>query len=108
MKERAPRHPLVQQNALDKALAWVAPKTAARRMMARAALASVGAYSGQGGYAGARRDRAATTTWNPGGGSPTVDIIADLPTLRDRSRDQACLAALKRLCAASAAFASPP
>lgn len=86
------RHPLVQQNLLDKAIAWVAPKTAQRRLMARAALATVGAYSGggygRGGYIGARRDRAATSTWMPGGGSPTTDIISDLHMLRERSRDQ--------------------
>lgn len=88
MRESPNRHPLLQQNLLDKAIAWVAPKHAQRRLMARAALASVGAYTGAGGYNGARRDRAATTTWNPGGGSPTTDIIADLPMLRERSRDQ--------------------
>lgn len=77
-----------QQNLLDKAIAYVAPRIAARRLMARAALSSVGAYSGAGGYLGARRDRAATSTWNPGGGSPNTDIIPDLPALRERSRDQ--------------------
>jgi len=87
-QQRPKRSPLVQQNALDKAIAWVSPKAAQRRLMARASLASVGAYSGGGGYTGARRDRASTTNWNPGGGSPTTDIIGDLPTLRDRSRDQ--------------------
>lgn len=79
-------HP--QQNLLDKVIAYVAPKAAARRLMARAALTSVGAYSGVGGYLGARRDRAATSNWNPGAGSPNTDIIPDLPTLRERSRDQ--------------------
>jgi lambda family phage portal protein len=88
MREKTARQPLVQQNVLDKAIAWVAPKVAQRRLIARAALASVGAYSGGGGYLGARRDRAATATWSPGGGSPTTDIIADLPELRNRSRDQ--------------------
>ncbi|EJL77350.1 phage portal protein, lambda family [Polaromonas sp. CF318] len=50
------------------------------------ATAAVG--RGMGGYIGARRDRAATAEWNPGGGSPQVDISPDLPMLRDRSRDQ--------------------
>jgi len=77
------------QNLLDKAIAYVAPRVAARRLMARAALSSVGAYSGAGGgYLGARRDRAATSARNPGGGSPNADIIPDLPVLRERSRDQ--------------------
>lgn len=92
MREKpTPRRPgtAEQQNLLDKVIAYVSPRTAARRLMARAALRSVGAYSGAGGgYLGARRDRAATSAWNPGGGSPTTDIIPDLPALRSRSRDQ--------------------
>lgn len=92
MREKpTPRRPGTadQQNMLDKLIAYVSPKVAARRLMARAALSSVGAYSGAGGgYVGARRDRAATSAWNPAGGSPTTDIIPDLPALRSRSRDQ--------------------
>ena len=91
MREKpTPRRPGTadQQNMLDKVIAYVSPKTAARRLMARTALRSVGAYSGAGGgYLGARRDRAATTAWNPAAGSPTTDIIPDLPALRSRSRD---------------------
>lgn len=89
MREKPASHPLVQQNLLDKAIARVAPRVAQRRLMARAAMATVGAYAGgRGGYLGARHDRSATAAWNPGGGSPTTDIIGDLPTLRERSRDQ--------------------
>lgn len=72
----------MQQNLLDKAIAYVAPKIAARRMAARAHLALAG------GYTGARVDRAALASWRVGAGSPTSDIIADLPALRARSRDQ--------------------
>lgn len=82
MKEKPIRHPLLQQNLLDKAIAYVAPKMAQQRMMARAQLALAG------GYSGARRDRAQLSNWRPGTGSPTTDIIADLPELRGRSRDQ--------------------
>ncbi|KRB73451.1 phage portal protein [Noviherbaspirillum sp. Root189] len=74
--------PLVPQNLLDKAIAYVAPKVAAQRMAARATLALAG------GYTGARMDRSALNRWNPRAGSPNTDIIADLPTLRSRSRDQ--------------------
>lgn len=81
------RHPAVQQNVLDRLIAYVAPKVAQRRLMARAALSAVGAYSGAGGWAGARRDRGGTVNWNPGGGSPSVDDIPALPLLRERSRD---------------------
>lgn len=92
MREKpTPRRPGTadQQNMLDKVIAYVSPKTAARRLMARAALRGVGAYSGAGGgYLGARRDRPGTSAWNPPAGSPTTDIIPDLPALRSRSRDQ--------------------
>ena len=76
------RHPLLQQNVLDRVIAYVAPKVAQRRIIARAQIAALG------GYSGARIDRAALSRWNPGAGSPCSDIIADLPMLRSRSRDQ--------------------
>lgn len=75
-------NPLMQQNFLDKAIAYFAPKIAGQRMAARAQLALAG------GYSGARIDRAALNRWQPQGGSPTTDIIRDLPMLRARSRDQ--------------------
>jgi lambda family phage portal protein len=80
--ERQPRRLPVQQNALDKVIAYFDPKRAQRRMMARTQIALAG------GYSGARRDKATLSTWNPGAGSPTTDAIADLPTLRARSRDE--------------------
>lgn len=73
---------LAPQNLLDKVIAYVAPRAAAHRMAARAKLALAG------GYTGARLDRSATNRWNPAAGSPTADIIGDLPMLRSRSRDQ--------------------
>lgn len=75
-------NPLVQQNLLDKAIAYVAPKMAAQRLASRAALAM------SGGYTGARTDRAALSRYAPTAGSPHSDIIRDLPMLRSRSRDQ--------------------
>lgn len=82
MKERTERNPLVQQNLLDKTIAYFSPKTAQRRMASRAVLAL------SGGYTGARLDRAALAHWRTSSGSPNTDIIGDLPTLRARSRDQ--------------------
>jgi lambda family phage portal protein len=73
---------IAPQNALDKAIAYIAPRVAAKRMAARATMALAG------GYAGAKIDRATLNRWQPGGGSPTTDIIRDLPMLRARSRDQ--------------------
>jgi lambda family phage portal protein len=77
-----PVNPLVQQNLLDKAIAYLSPKLAAQRLASRAQLALVG------GYTGAKSDRAALSRWNPSAGSPHTDIIRDLPMLRSRSRDQ--------------------
>lgn len=76
------KNPLVQQNALDKVIAYFSPKIAMARMGARAQLALAG------GYTGAKMDRAALSRYNPTAGSPNTDIIRDLPTLRSRSRDQ--------------------
>lgn len=51
------------------------------RVHARAAKAM------QGGYTGARIDRAALAAWRTFAGSPESDVIADLPMLRQRARD---------------------
>ena len=75
-------HPLFQQNLLDRAIAYFDPERAVRRLKNRGVLALAG------GYNGARRDKAQLSSWNPGSGSPTTDAVADLPTLRDRSRDE--------------------
>lgn len=68
-------------NILDRAIAYVAPRTAARRLVARHALALAG------GYNGARKDKAALSGWRTRAGSPESDVIADLPTLRERCAD---------------------
>lgn len=77
-----PTRPALPQNLLDKAIAYVWPQAAAKRAIARGALALAG------GYTGARVDSAALNRYLPLGGSPTTDTIRDLPTLRARSRDQ--------------------
>src|SRR6185312_15433464 len=38
-------------------------------------------------YDGGRRDKRSLRTFRPGGGSPSVDLLYDLPALRERSRD---------------------
>lgn len=78
----APVNPLIQQNILDKAIAYVAPGLAIRRMTQRGQLAL------SGGYTGARIDRAQLSRWMPTAGSANADTIRDLPVLRARSRDQ--------------------
>jgi len=76
-------------NLLERMMKNVAPKAAQKLYQDRVKF-EMTAIAGRrlGGYIGARRDRAATGDWNPGGGSPAVDISPDLPMLRDRSRDQ--------------------
>jgi lambda family phage portal protein len=74
--------PFNQQNWLDKAIAYVAPKIAVQRMAQRATLAL------GGGYTGAKLDSSIMNRWMPRAGSPTADISRDLPMLRARSRDQ--------------------
>lgn len=70
-------------NAIDRAIGWFAPRVAARRLVARQAIA----LASGGGYNAARRDRASMATASVFGGSPETDVILDLPTLRARSRE---------------------
>jgi len=71
----------VVQTSLDKAISWVAPIYGARRLRARAVMAIAGSYIG------ARKDRRSTKQWTVSPGDADSDIISDLPTLRERSRD---------------------
>jgi lambda family phage portal protein len=73
---------LTGQNVVDKVVAYFSPATALSRTNARNQLAL------SGGYTGARLDKAQLSRWLPTGGSPTTDVIRDLPLLRARSRDQ--------------------
>lgn len=74
--------PLVQQNLLDKAIAYLRPGVALARQQQRTQLAL------SGGYVGARIDRAQLSRWMPTAGSANADTVRDLPMLRARSRDQ--------------------
>lgn len=40
-----------------------------------------------GSWAGASRSRRSLSEWHPGGGDADSDVLCDLPTLRERSRD---------------------
>lgn len=81
MRETSPRKALPQQNLIDKAIEYFAPRVAQRRLMARVQLAVIG------GYTGARKDKATLSSWRTSAGSPDADVIADLPTLRQRAAD---------------------
>lgn len=69
----------IKPNILDRALAYVAPRAALRRLNARATMAKLGYNAASNG----RR----TAHWKSSGASANAVISQDLPTLRDRSRD---------------------
>lgn len=78
-----------EPSLIERAIAHVAPGVAQRLHRGRMRFEMQALYGrGLGGYVGARRDRAATAEWNPGGGSAMADISPDLAMLRERSRDQ--------------------
>lgn len=70
-----------QPNLLDKAIRWFDPVRGAARMKARMAMAV------SGGYQGGKKDRRQTKNWTIAGNSADQDILPDLETLRERSRD---------------------
>lgn len=71
----------VPETIIDKMVAWVDPVRGRNRFQARAAMAIAG------GYTGASKSKRSMSAWKTGGADPDTDIIGDLPTLRDRSRD---------------------
>ncbi len=71
----------IKPNIIDHVAAVFAPGYAVKRLKNKVALAAAG------GYSGGRRDRKATKNWGTTGGDPDSDILFDLPTLRERSRD---------------------
>lgn len=73
--------PAVQKNLLDKAIAYVAPGLALRRMQTRTILAMTG------GYHGATLTRPGLAGWLPRASDAATDINRDLPNLRARARD---------------------
>lgn len=68
-------------NLLDRLVGFVAPVAAARRMRARLAMEALGSYTG------ASKSRRSLKEWKPFGSDADSDILPDLTTLRDRSRD---------------------
>lgn len=70
-------------NLLDRAIAYVSPKLALRRVQERGVLALAG------GYNGAAYHRPGLAGWIPRSSDAETDINGDLPSLRARSRDLA-------------------
>jgi capsid protein len=70
-----------RQNLVDKAISIFSPVAAARRLRARLAMEIFSSYDG------ASKTRRSLKEWNPYGHDADGDILPDLETLRERSRD---------------------
>ncbi len=71
----------IKKNIIDRAVEFVAPIHAAKRTMARMQIAASGSYHG------ASTIRRAVSEWFVSKKSADADVLPDLPTLRERSRD---------------------
>lgn len=74
----------IRPNIIDKFIAVVAPKYGVARLRSRYMFGML-----SGGYKGASKNRDATTGWQTRTQDADSDILLDLPTLRERSRDLA-------------------
>jgi lambda family phage portal protein len=71
----------LNENWIDKFYRHIAPVKAAERLKARMTLALAGSY------VGASRQRRSLSHYAPSSGDADSDLLWDLPTLRERSRD---------------------
>lgn len=74
--------PAITPNALDRAIGWVAPTYAAKRLQGRFAFNAL-----SGGYNGGRRDRRPTSSWQHRLGDADDALLPDLNVLQERSQD---------------------
>lgn len=77
-------------NVIDRLVGWYSPERGLHRAAARAQLGRLESgkpMMGGGGYYGASKSRREMSEWVVSGGSSDADVLWDLPTLRDRSRD---------------------
>ena len=70
-----------KMNLIDKAVSFFSPTAGAKRLRSRIALEVFA------GYDGASKSRRSLKEWMPGGNDADSDILPDLETLRERSRD---------------------
>lgn len=70
-----------KQNFLERTIGFLSPGLAVRRLRARMAISFLNTYDG------ADKKRRALSQWLTTGADADGDILADLPTLRERSRD---------------------
>jgi len=68
-------------NIIDRAVSFFDPVRGVRRLRARATMALAG------GYIGGSKSRRGLKMWTTYGHDADSDILPDLPTLRERSRD---------------------
>jgi len=71
----------VTLNRLDRIINYVSPRAAFHRMKSRAAMTLLSSYTG------ASKSRRSMSAWQTLGSDADTDILNDLPTLRERSRD---------------------
>jgi lambda family phage portal protein len=71
----------IKPNLVDKVVTYFNPVRGQKRFQARAMMAL------SGGYVGASKSRRSLKSWITGGNDADTDILPDLPTLRERSRD---------------------
>ncbi|MBW2598607.1 MAG: phage portal protein, partial [Deltaproteobacteria bacterium] len=71
----------IKPNIIDRAVSFFDPVRGARRFQARAMMALTG------GYIGGSKSRRSLKMWSTYGHDADSDILPDLPTLRERSRD---------------------
>lgn len=78
----------LKTNIVDRVVAIFRPNTAIRMAEARTRFAALtAATAAQGGYTAGRRDRRGLAQWFAGNGSADSDLLPDLATMRERSRD---------------------
>jgi len=68
-------------NIVDKAINFLSPSAALVRLKSRAAISLLSSY------VGASKSRRSLSSWQTMGSDADTDILGDLPTLRERSRD---------------------
>jgi len=71
----------VKPTIVDRVISYFSPESGKQRLKARAQMQLFSSY------AGASKTRRSVKEWNPGGNDADSDILPDLQTLRDRSRD---------------------
>jgi capsid protein len=72
----------VKPNVLDRAIGYVAPTVALRRLGARVRMEAALRMFGGGSYKGARHDTPNTKEWHPHLDGPNSSTLPDLDTLR--------------------------